>query len=91
MSKKNIYLLFIFTFVFSQDMPGEPTIAWMPTEYELINEGLDLTIPWDMWWCENGNYWKLIQNGNNVFEAEIINNTPEAQHDEITLLLTTPS
>ena len=64
-------------------MPGEPTIAWMPTEYELINEGLDLTIPWDMWWGENGNYWKLIQNGNNVFEAEIINNTPEAQHDEI--------
>ena len=89
MLKRYIYLLIIFTFSFSQNMPGEPNIAWMPTEYELINESLNLTISWDMWWGENGNYWKLIQNGNNVFESEIINNSPEAQHDEVTLLLTT--
>jgi len=89
MLKRYIYLLITFTFAFSQDMPGEPNISWMPTEYELINESLNLTISWDMWWGENGNYWNLIQNGNNVFEAEIINNTPEAQHDEVTLLLTT--
>ena len=89
MFKRYIYLLIFTAYIFSQDMPGEPDIAWMPTEYELINESINLTISWDMWWGENGNYWKLIQNGNNVFEAEIINNTPEAQHDEVTILLTT--
>jgi len=89
MFKRYIYLLITFTLSFSQDNPGEPNISWMPTEYELINESLDITISWDMWWGENGNYWKLIQNGNNIFEAEIINNTPEAQHDEITIPLTT--
>jgi len=86
---KYTFIVILISFSISQEMPGEPTISWMPTEYELINENLNLTISWDMWWGENGTYWKLIQNGNNVFETEIINNTPEAQHNEVTLLFTT--
>ena len=88
MIKYSFIIIFI-SLSICQEIPGEPNISWMPTEYELINESLNLTIAWDMWWGENGNYWKLIQNGNNVFETEITNNTPEAQHDEVSLLLTT--
>ena len=47
--------------------PAKPVIAWLP-DTATTN---DINVHWDMWWGENGNYWKLIQNGNNVFEAEI--------------------
>ena len=59
MFKNYIIIIFIFTNLFSQEMPGEPDIAWMTTEYD---EPVTVSISWDMWWGENGDHWKLIEN-----------------------------
>ena len=59
-------LIFI-SFSISQEMPGEPTISWMPTEYDLIDDSVTFTLSWDMWWGENGDHWKLYENSVNIF------------------------
>ena len=41
---KYVFIVILISFSISQEMPGEPTISWMPTEYELINESISLTI-----------------------------------------------
>ena len=76
-----MYLLIIFTFAFSQDMPGQPDIAWMPIEYELIDGNINLVISWDMWWGENGDHWRLYENSNNIYEASLISDSPNSQND----------
>jgi len=85
---KYFFLLITSVFIFSQELPGQPSIPWMPVEYELNDGSVNLTISWDMWWGENGDYWKLIQNGSSIFEMDIINNTPQAQHGETIAYLT---
>ena len=80
---RNYFLIFLcFTPLISQDLPGTPDIAWMPTEYNLVDGNVDLSISWNMWWGENGHHWKLIQNSVEKFEADIPLNSPQAQHDE---------
>ena len=44
MIKKYFIILPMFALLTSQNLPGTPNISWMPTEYELINENLNLTI-----------------------------------------------
>ena len=66
MFKNYIIIAFIFTNLFSQEMPGEPDIAWMTTEYD---GPVSISISWDMWWGENGDHWKLIENSNNIFSS----------------------
>ena len=89
MFKNYIIIIFVFTNLFSQEMPGEPHIAWIETEYDLIDEPITVTISWDMWWGENGNHWKLIENSNNsnigdfaVWELKKLHNRLETKHKE---------
>ena len=72
----------------AQNPPGEPNIAWMETEYQLSDGNVDITFVWDMWWGENGDHWKLLQNGNVIYETEIAPNTPQPQHDEVIIIFT---
>lgn len=67
-------LLLVQTGVFFSQMPNAPDIAWMATEYELTDGSVDVTFSWDMWWGENGDHWKLIQDGVSIFESDIIPN-----------------
>ena len=75
MSKKYIYLLILFAYVFPQDMPGQPDITWIPIEYDLIDGNINLVISWDMWWGENGDHWILNENSNNIYESSLIPNS----------------
>ena len=72
-------LLLVQSAVFISQTPNAPHIAWMATEYELTYGSVDVNFSWDMWWGENGDHWKLIQDGVSVYEADIIPNTPEQQ------------
>ena len=38
---KYTFIVILISFSISQEIPGEPTISWMPTEYDLIDEGID--------------------------------------------------
>ncbi len=87
MYKRFICLLITFTVSLSQDVPGEPIIAWMPTEYELVDGSVNLTISWNMWWGENGDHWVLNENLNNIYEVPLIADSPNAQNDEVDITL----
>lgn len=48
--------------------PHVPNIAWMETQYE---SPAQFTITWNMWWGTNGNQWRLIENGKEVYKANL--------------------
>ncbi|SVD60265.1 uncharacterized protein METZ01_LOCUS413119, partial [marine metagenome] len=89
---KKVFIIFFLCLLhkqlIAQNPPGEPNIAWMETEYQLSDENVDITFVWDMWWGENGDHWKLLQNGNVIYETEIAPNTPQPQHDEVIINFT---
>ncbi|TDR45071.1 chitinase [Tahibacter aquaticus] len=67
--------------------PPAPTIAWMPESVPLNNGSASVTVSWDMWWGNNGNRWKLKQNGTVVHTAALTPNGQNAQHATHTLNL----
>ena len=89
---KKVFIIFFMCLLhkqlIAQNPPGEPNIAWMETEYQLSDENVDITFVWDMWGGENGDHWKLLQNGNVIYETEIAPNTPQPQHDEVIIIFT---
>jgi chitinase len=84
---KYIFIVIIISISFSQEMPGEPAISWMPTEYDLIDENITFTLSWDMWWGVNGGHWRLYENSNNIYENSLISDSPNSQHDEVVITL----
>jgi len=84
---KYIFIVILISFSFSQEMPSEPTISWMPTEYDLIDENITFTLSWDMWWGENGDHWRLYENSNNIYEDSLISDSPNSQNDEVIITL----
>ena len=85
---RNLLFSLIFISVyFSQDTPAQPTISWMPTEYNLINESVSFNLSWNMWWGENGNHWKLYENSNNIYEDSLISDSPNPQNSEVIITL----
>ena len=83
--RRLLIILISFTLYFSQDMPGEPVISWMQTDYNLVNESVTFDLSWNMWWGENGEHWKLYQNSNNIHEASLVSNSPNSQNDELSI------
>jgi chitinase len=84
---KYTFIAILISFSISQEMPGEPTISWMPTEYDLIDENVTFTLSWDMWWGENGDHWRLYENSNNIYEDSLISDSPNPQNDEVNITL----
>ncbi|MDC0145249.1 glycosyl hydrolase family 18 protein [bacterium] len=85
---RNLLFSLIFISVyFSQETPAQPTISWMPTEYNLINESVSFNLSWNMWWGENGDHWKLYENSNNIYEDSLIPDSPNPQNSEINITL----
>jgi len=84
---KYILIIFFISFSISQEMPGEPTISWMPTEYDLNDGNVDFTLSWDMWWGENGDHWRLYENSNNIYEGSLIPDSPNSQNDQVIITL----
>jgi len=84
---KYIFIIILISLSISQEIPGEPTISWMPTEYDLIDESINLTLSWNMWWGENGDHWRLYENSNNIYEAPLISDSPNSQNDEVNIIL----
>lgn len=68
--------------------PAAPTIAWMPDSVPLSNGSASVALGWDLWWGNNGDHWKLKQNGNVVHTAALTPNGQNAQHGTHTLNLT---
>ena len=83
---KVILLSFLCNIIVCQ-IPDEPHVVWMETEYQLLDGNVDITFVWDMWWGENGDHWQLQQNENIIYEADIESNTPNPQHDEVTVTI----
>lgn len=81
-------LLGLFAAAAHAQAPAAPTIAWMPETVALSNGSASVTVAWDLWWGNNGNSWKLKQNGNVVHSAALTANSPSAQHGTHTLSLT---
>jgi chitinase len=89
--KTNFFIYFIFiTGIFTQEIPGQPVISWMETDYIITDSTVFVNINWDMWWGVNGNHWKLSINENIEFEAEILSNSPQAQNGFTTIEFHTP-
>ena len=84
---KYTFIAILISFSISQEMPGEPTISWMPTEYDLIDGNVTFTLSWDMWWGENGDHWRLYENSNNIYEDSLISDSPNSQNDEANITL----
>tara|TARA_B110000495_G_scaffold5934_1_gene4474 strand:- start:148 stop:1911 length:1764 start_codon:yes stop_codon:yes gene_type:complete len=80
-------IVILISFSISQEMPGEPTISWMPTEYNLIDENVTFSISWNMWWGENGDHWRLYENSNNIYEDSLISDSPNSQNAEVDITL----
>jgi GH18 family chitinase len=86
--KRNLLFTAILTCVLNvifAQTPATPVISWMETNYQLIEGSVDIQFTWDMWWGENGDHWKLIQNGSVVYENEIISNSPLLQNSSATI------
>ena len=84
---KYTIIVILISFSFSQEIPGEPIISWMPTEYDLTDEGIAFILSWNMWWGENGDHWRLYENSNNIYEDSLISDSPNSQNDEISITL----
>ncbi|GGO66553.1 chitinase N-terminal domain-containing protein [Bowmanella pacifica] len=70
------------------EAPAAPAIAWMPTEADLVNGSLDITVSWNMPWGKNGNQWRLQQNGTQVHSAPLTANGNSAQSGQHTVTVT---
>ena len=77
---KQFILLTTFSLLYVQEMPGEPHISWMDTEYTITNNPIIIPVSWDMWWGENGDHWKLLSNNEVIFEEDLDSNSPLAQN-----------
>jgi chitinase len=62
-------------FIDASVSPETPVIAWMPAE----NTTGNYKITWNMWWGENGNLWKLQENGQEIHQESIVMSSPQAQ------------
>ncbi|GAA0371575.1 hypothetical protein GCM10009092_39880 [Bowmanella denitrificans] len=70
------------------EAPATPAIAWMPTEAQLTNGSVDITVRWNMYWGKNGNQWRLLQNGTQVHSAPLTASGNSAQSGQHTVTLT---
>lgn len=59
--------------------PAAPAIAWMSNDVNLDSGPVDLNVRWNVYWGENGNEWRLLQNGAVVHTEALIANSPSAQ------------
>ncbi len=54
--------------------PKQPSIAWLPSNYELNQGSVSVPYQWNMWWGKNGTKWyayldgKAIDSGNDIAE-----------------------
>jgi len=85
-------LIFLFSFLGSINLwaqqPATPVISWMPTSYTIVDSVIDVNITWNMWWGNNGDHWKLFQNDELVYQADLNLNSPSAQSASTTLAMT---
>ena len=65
----------------SNEAPAKADISWMPD----TTEDTDLTIGWNMWYGENGDYWNLYENNKLVFSEDLTSNSPNAQSSAVNL------
>ena len=56
--------------------PGIPQIAWLELSYQAPAQ---YTLQWNMWWGNNGNEWRLVENGQTVHTAQLTPNGQNAQ------------
>ncbi|GGD76146.1 chitinase N-terminal domain-containing protein [Lacimicrobium alkaliphilum] len=70
------------------EAPAAPAIAWMPTDLELTNGSVDVTISWNLYWGKNGNQWRLLKNNTVVHSAPLTANGNSAQSGQHTVTLT---
>ena len=84
--------IFLFSFLGSINLwaqqPATPVISWMPTSYTIVDSVIDVNITWNMWWGNNGDHWKLFQNDELVYQADLNLNSPSAQSASTTLAMT---
>jgi len=85
-------LIFLFSFLGSINLwaqqPATPVISWMPTSYTIVDSVIDVNITWNMWWGNNGDHWKLFQNDELVYQADLNLNSPSVQSASTTLAMT---
>lgn len=55
----------------SAQAPAKPVLDWLPTTVELTNSDVNLNLTWNMWWGVNGDHWRLLQNGQPVYDEVI--------------------
>ncbi|MBL8298738.1 MAG: hypothetical protein JNN30_10385 [Rhodanobacteraceae bacterium] len=60
-------------------VPAAPQIAWLPDSVALTNGSAQIEVTWNLWWGENGDAWKLRQNGAVVHSATLVPNGQNAQ------------
>ena len=80
MKRIMLFITILFQFGFSQDMPAQPQIAWMDTDYTIEDSTVLVSLTWDIWWGENGDHWRLLSNTESLFEALLVSDTPNAQN-----------
>lgn len=69
--------------------PAAPQIAWMPESVALASGSAQLDVSWNLWWGDNGDAWKLRQNGAVVHTAPLVPNGQNAQSGSRSVTVTT--
>ena len=69
------------------DAPAKPQISWLGDQ-TLVDGKADFTVRWNMWYGENGNAWRLLDNGVAIASGSLSTNTPSAQSSSTLISLT---
>lgn len=67
--------------------PSTPTIAWLDDQTMTGGEA-SFTLGWNMWWGDNGNSWRLYENGVEIHSATLTANSPNAQSGSVGVTVT---
>ncbi|MDE1463019.1 DUF1592 domain-containing protein [Spartinivicinus poritis] len=59
--------------------PTRPYISWMPRHYQAASGQAKVSLEWNMWWGDNGDHWRLYDNGKLIHSAKIKFNSPKPQ------------
>ncbi|ASP37634.1 chitinase [Bacterioplanes sanyensis] len=62
----------------SLTQPATPSIAWIG-EQNISAGPKDFTLKWNLWYGANGSRWYLYQDGEQIHQADISKNSPNAQ------------
>ncbi len=64
----------------SSAQPATPQMDWLGDQ-----SSTDFTVGWNIWWGENGSFWRVLANDEEIYSAALSSNSPNAQSASATV------